>query len=436
MNQRRAILFVILVLLAAAGSYVFPNSPAPAGLLVPLEETSAKTSDQLIAFWQARVERDRRDFISLTYLGDAYLRRARETGDIEDYLRAEGAVREALALNESYETALAYLSAVLLARHDFTEALALARHVISANPNALQARGTIGDAHFELGHYAEAEAAYQELFELNPSPAVLVRMVRVHWLHGRRAEALDLMRRAAEEAKGMGLPPASAAWYQFQIGDLYFDSGRLEEAEAHFQAALDTFDSYYLGLAGMAEVRAAQGSYAEAISYYERALAISRQPDFLGALGYLYELTGRHDEAGRLYEEVESVVNRSPTTRLMYNRHLAVFYADSDWKVDQALVLAEKDLDLRQDIHTYDTLAWALYKNGRFVEAAAASDRAVRFGTQEASLYFHRGLIYEALGEGREAIAMLEKALAINPHFNLPQVPIARETLARLQKER
>ena len=40
--------------------------------------------------------------------------------------------------------------------------------------------------------------------------------------------------------------------------------------------------------------------------------------------------------------------------------------------LSQAVALAEQDLDSRPDIHGYDTLAWALYRNGRFDEAAKA----------------------------------------------------------------
>ena len=85
-------------------------------------------------------------------------------------------------LNPNYETALAYLGAVLFAQHDFQGAKDLANRVYSLDPRALQALATLGDAQLELGNYVQAEAAYSELIERSPSPSVYSRLARLAWL--------------------------------------------------------------------------------------------------------------------------------------------------------------------------------------------------------------------------------------------------------------
>jgi len=54
---------------------------------------------------------------------------------------------------------------------------------------------------------------------------------------------------------------------------------------------------------------------------------------------------------------------------------------------------------------------------------------AMKLGTRDAMLYYHAGMIYRALDEDKQADQMLSQALAINPHFDLMQAPIARSNL-------
>jgi tetratricopeptide (TPR) repeat protein len=115
-----------------------------------------------------------------------------------------------------------------------------------------------------------------------------------------------------------------------------------------------------------------------------------------------------------------------------YNRELAVFYADHDIKLSQALDFARQELDIRQDIYAHDLLAWALYKNGRPEEALVAITEALQQGTQDAKLFFHAGMIYHRLGDVAQAKIYLERALALNPHFHLFHADVARHTLTEL----
>jgi len=102
-------------------------------------ESSRLSADQFIEFWRQRVERDPRDYISYTELAAGFLRRARETGDVDSYTRAEAALQQALELNPKYESAVAYLATVRYAKHDFAGALETAQQVYSLNPGAAQA---------------------------------------------------------------------------------------------------------------------------------------------------------------------------------------------------------------------------------------------------------------------------------------------------------
>ncbi|MBI3287325.1 MAG: tetratricopeptide repeat protein [Chloroflexi bacterium] len=440
MIHRKVILLVGVSLTIVGGSHLIsrgaPNFLRPGSLSIGLEDSlpgpRVKTAEELIEFWRGRFERDPRDFISLTFLGQAFIRKARETGDISAYERAEAALRRALDLNPNYESTLAYLATVLFAKHDFQGALDLADRVYSFDPRALQALATLGDAHLELGNYLEAEAAYRQLLDRSPSSPVYSRLARLAWLRGRPEEALDLMQQAADEAKESGLSGENTAWYQVQLGELYFTTGRYPEAAEYYAAALGAFDNYYLALAGLGKVRAAQGHYAEAIAFYRQTIAIIPQPEFVAALGDIYAITGQASQAQQEYRLVEYIGKLAAINQIIYNRRLALFYADHDVKLEEALELAARELEVRQDIYGYDALAWALYKNGRYAQAAEAIAEAMQLGTRDALLYYHAGMIYAGLGDHQGARRMLTEALSINPRFDPLQSRIAALTLQQI----
>src|ERR1051325_1967946 len=237
MTYRKIILILIAALIIVGGSQGLvrfqraSRVPTPASVSIGLEDSASvpgmKTTDEMIQFWQARFERDPRDFISLTFLGDALIRKARETGDVSKYEQADATLQKALKMHPNYEVAQAYLSTVQYVKHDFQGALELANQVYAAHPNAVQALATIGDAQLELGRYTEAEKTYQQLNQKSPSAPVYTRLARLTWLQGNPAGALHWMQQAIADSEELGLSGENAAWYHFQFGELYFNTGQL-----------------------------------------------------------------------------------------------------------------------------------------------------------------------------------------------------------------
>jgi tetratricopeptide (TPR) repeat protein len=129
---------------------------------------------------------------------------------------------------------------------------------------------------------------------------------------------------------------------------------------------------------------------------------------------------------------VEYIGYLNTLNKVLYNRELAAFYVDHHMKLTEALDLAKKELEVRQDIYAYDLLAWTLYKNGQPQEALAAITEALKLGTQDARLFFHAGMIYHQLGDMAKAKSSLQHALATNPHFHIFHADVAKRTLEGL----
>ncbi|HEX2500013.1 MAG TPA: tetratricopeptide repeat protein [Methylomirabilota bacterium] len=366
-------------------------------------------------------------------LGDAYVQKARETGDAKYFTLAEEALRKALAIAPGSSGAARHLAYVLYSRHAFAEAAAEARKAIALDPADSHALGILGDAQLEVGQYAEAEGTYQRMVALDEDLHALSRRSGLRSLEGDVDGAIADLERAVGEGKAAGRPAESVAWVQWQLATEHWSVGRLEAAEAGYQAALATYPGYHRALAGLAHVRAAQGRADEAVLLYRRAIDVVPQPDYVAALGDLLAKIGRHDEARRQYELVEYIGRLSSLNQALYNRELASFYLDHDTKLDAALVLARRELDVRRDVYAHDLLAWALLKNGQPEAAREAMVEALRLGTRDARLFYHAGMIERALGNVGAAARYLRLALDTNPYFNPLGADEARRALQALE---
>jgi tetratricopeptide (TPR) repeat protein len=209
----------------------------------------------------------------------------------------------------------------------------------------------------------------------------------------------------------------------------------MKHAEKAYQQALDLYPGYYRALAGLAKVRGAEGNLREAAELYDRAITAVPYPEYAAALGDVYEAMGQDDKARKEYDLVEFIGHLSEINEQIHNRDLALFYADHGVKLDRAEALARKELEVRQDVYTWDVLAWALYKNGKYDEAYQASEKALQHGTRDAMLLYHGGVIAAKAGKYEEAQQDLTAALAINPHFHLTYADAARKSLSFLTAE-
>jgi tetratricopeptide (TPR) repeat protein len=243
--------------------------------------------------------------------------------------------------------------------------------------------------------------------------------------------AFSLVGRAISDAEANGFGD-EAAFYRYQLGELHRATGDLAAAGAAYETALDAIPEYPAATIGLAMTREGQGRRTEAIALLETATNRLPTPEAVAALGDLYFLAGDLEAAERAYALVERIGAVARATGAVYDRQLILFAADHDRAVEGAISLAESELELRHDIYAWDALAWALYKDDRLDEAAAAADRSMALGTPDPRLAYHAGMIAAARGETDLARRLLTQALAGAAYLPSLQVPIAEEALAAL----
>jgi tetratricopeptide (TPR) repeat protein len=367
-----------------------------------------------------------------TFLGQLELQRARLTGDVGSFARAERALEDAVDLAPEDPEPSALLAGVRFTTHDFTGALALASDIY-ARDRDLGALAVKGDAELELGRYDLAAEDYAALADAQPdASSTLVRRSRLAFLLGDAAEATRLAAAAERAAASEGAFGAARSWYAAYRGKLALDGGRYGEAVRHYRRAVAEAPDYHVAIAGLAAARAARGDVGAAIALYERAVALVPEPATLGALGDLYAVSGDERAAADRFATVDAIATLQAVHRRLYDRQLASFHADHEGDLEGALAAARESLEVRRDIYGYDLLGWISFRLGAYDDARAASDRAIAMGTPDAKLWFHAGMISAALGDTDRARSELSRALELHPMFDPLLAPEAAKTLDRL----
>lgn len=387
----------------------------------------ATPADHVILASQAVIERAPSDPRGYNQLAAAYMQKARETGDFAFNSQAEESLARAFKISPDNYDGLKLRSKLLLTLHRFSEALEVARRARAVNPRDHDVYAAMTDALVELGDYPAAVDAAQAMVDLRPDTASYSRISYLRSLHGDTAGAVEAMRQAVESSNPRN--PEGVAWCLVHLGDELVNAGQPKEAEREYDRALFVFPDYHLALAAKARARFAAGDSDAAVKFYQRAVERVPLPEYAAALGDLYAKLGRADEARRQYELVEFVERAGGAQGQTYSRQLAMFWADHDTRLDEALEVARRERAARNDIYTADALAWCLYKKGRFDEAGAAMKDALRLGTRDPRLLYHAGMIARARGDAGGAARLLRDALKINPAFDPLQADEARRTL-------
>ena len=358
------------------------------------EQIASLKTDERISMYSLLTSTKPADLHYQVLLAGAYVQKTRETTDYSYLDRAAGIIDKVLGADNSNYEAQRLLTITRLERHLFAQAAESSRRLIAINPADPWNWGTLGDALIELGDYEAAADAYQKMVSLRPDLASYNRAAHYRFLVGDVSGAIDIMKKAIEA----GSPSAeNVAWCLVDLGGIYFKTGQYASAKQAFSDALRTFRNYHPAYAGLGKVLAETGELKAAIENYLRAQEITPLPDYAAALYDLYKKTGQNEKAAKQMELLEVIDQLARANGERANRNLVLAFADHDLKLDRALELAQGELEFRKDIYSYDALAWALYKNRRYVEAKQYMDKALKLNTAESAFRAHADAIAKAV---------------------------------------
>jgi len=434
------ILMVCLALgVVGAGVWAVLRGRVNAAASAPTDATDAlaaippakggSATDREIARWMQKARQKADDGHAWVNLGDALMQKARETADASYYGHAERAIQKALALNPNNPSAMTSMARVCGSRHEFEKSREWANKAISLDAKNHAAYGLLGDADVEMGDYDAAFEHYQQMLDIRPDLSSYSRGAHLLYLNGDTRKGIWLMAKAAQA----GSPHAeNTAWCRAQLALMLWNNGALMAAENTLKAGLEKSPNNYHLLAAMGRVQASKKDYTAAIDYYKKALAVAPQIESLIALGDLYLLTGRKEEARTQFDTVMAIHKLNKANGVRDDIQIAQFYADHARNLPEALKIAEEEYKTRKNVMVADTLAWCYYKNGRYEEAQRMIRKALSRRTPDAKMLFHAGMIYAALKDRVTAQNYLNRALSLNPTFSPIYAQTAADTLKAL----
>jgi len=427
-------LAVLSLAIYTAAYWVTRNRSVPPASPLPSDEAANR---QTILFLEERTKADPEDFIAQNKLAGYYLQQVREIGDLTYLKLAAHASRTSVATLQPEHNidGLAELTQVELTSHEFVAARDHALQLIELQPDKSIPRQMLGDALLELGEYDRAKQAYWLMEQFGgvqglTRVAAEQRIARLALLRGEPGNATEHFRKALRMALAMPAPQReTVAWCRWQLGETAFLTGDYAGAEKHYRDALTTFPNYFRALASLGRVRAARGDLSGAAEQYEKAINIFPDPSYVAALGDIYHLLGREQDATAQYKLVAVIAHLNLASGNIYNRQEALFCADHDIQSEKAYQNAMQEYAVRKDIYGADAVAWTALKAGKLAEAQAAIKEALRLGTRDSKLFYHAGMIAQAAGDRALAGSFLKQALDLSPKFDPLQARFAQSAL-------
>ncbi|MGE0133003.1 MAG: tetratricopeptide repeat protein [Blastocatellales bacterium] len=397
------------------------NAIAPCEITLAAHPNNTKGGekiDQEIARIQQDIRSNAKPFQTnalIEKLGWRFIEKARVSFDPGFYKLAEQCALclkskegEKQTANRALSTPDSIHSAALLLRghalhnmHRFAESERIARELVERRGLAYDF-GLLGDALIEQGKMDEAVAAYQKMMEMRPGPQAYSRAAHVRWLKGDTEGARVLMQMAAQAA-GQG-DPESAAWAWSKLAIYELQAGRLKQAHAMCDAALQMQSNYAPALLARGRALLAENKTSEAVATLERAAQLNPLPEYQWTLADAMRAASRDDEAVKVESQLAATGPANDP------RTYSLFLATGGQQSDAALKLAEEELKARRDIYTLDALAWAQAANGNANEAWKTMQSALALGTKDARLYLHAASIAAQAGETRQAKIYAGKA--------------------------
>ena len=214
-------------------------------------------------------------------------------------------------------------------------------------------------------------------------------------------------------AKGSALQNAIEIRKAFNLNAL----DKPEEAQALLETLAKREPKDIRPLEALGNIMRSRKKYAEAVSYFSRAIDIIGKGD-ARHWGYYYA-RGTSYERIKNWPAAEADLKRAlalaPDQALVLN-YLGYSWIDQGRNMKEGMKLIEKAVQLKPDDgYIVDSLGWAHYKQGNYRDAVRYLERAVEIRPEDPTLNDHLGDAFWQVGRTQEARFQWSQALTLSP---------------------
>jgi tetratricopeptide (TPR) repeat protein len=420
--------FVLALAFSSSGCNTAQSATEPASPALPqpcalalAPNTGTTALDQEITRWQQKARSEKADQVnlSLEQLGWKYIEKARSTYD-PGYFKLAEACAECLSAKTSaaLPEALLLRGHALHQMHNFKAAEPIARELVKTRGLAFD-HGLLGDVLMEQGKLKEAIAAYQAMMNLKPNLQAYSRAAHIRWLTGDVVGAAEMALLAAQS--GSPQDHETTAWAYTRLALYEWQLGKTDKAQRALGTALELQNDYAPALLVKGRMLLAEEKFSEAVAPLKQAVALNPLPEYQWTLAEALRGAGQVDEAVKVETTlITKGAQDDPRT-------LSLYLATQQKSTEQALRLAQTELDSRADVFTHDAVAWALQSVGKTAEAQEAMKKALAEGTKDARMLYHAGVIAAEAGNKSAAKNYFQQAYKSRQML----LPSEREALNR-----
>jgi len=305
--------------------------------------------------------------------------------------RAERVLRDFLAAHPGHLRVGNALGRLLVQQNRAREAIVIYENIAAATGNNPEVLIALGLLYYQQKDYARATERFRSALASEPSDRARYYL----------ASSLEAQNKPEEAEKlYAAIPPKAGDLYakaQLRLAIIETTGNRLESAARRLRKLLKQHPTNPAAWTLLSGVWLEQKRYALLLKETEPALALPKVPPrLLFNRAAALEGLKRYDEAART---IRKVIDRHPDDPEALN-FLGYLYAEQGVHLKQAHRLIRKALKLKPGNGWYlDSLAWVLYRQGRYREAARIQKQAVSKVKDDPIMREHLGDILWRLGD-------------------------------------
>ncbi|PKN13375.1 MAG: hypothetical protein CVU69_01480 [Deltaproteobacteria bacterium HGW-Deltaproteobacteria-4] len=361
----------------------------------------------------------------------------REKGD---FPAAEAILHRIAQREPELDTPTLELGALFESRQEWDSAIAYYRIAVNLNPENMAVRHHLARLYIEKNDLASALAEFGDILFHNPGDLEARRKIGLIYLERKDYPSAILAFKSLIESA----PELDEV--RFYLGTAYEGQGEMLQALHHFEAVSAAAAIYNDALMHRAIILHKLQRLDEATEILEERLTrVEASPEIYFYLASLYEMSGQGDQALETLYKIRArfIDNAEAAYRLglFFERHqqfetaltemrraidldsnhaealnfLAYYYAEKRENLDEALLLAQRALALKAEVHILDTLGWVYFVRGDFDNARKFLAQAVEKGEDDPIILEHYGDALHAVKADKEAIIFYQRSLALQP---------------------
>lgn len=410
----------------------FPQNPSAQGWLgfLHLKNNDAKKA---IPFLEFAYNANKKDLEVLNNLGNAYMIDGQKDKALLRY-------NELIVVDQSRFEPYYNLGNIYLQSKDFDKAALMFTKALEKQPrNVADVNNNLGVAYEGAKKYDQAAATYAKSSDMEPKKPTFARNAGAMYY---RTGKYDLASKYLERALNNGTAEKQIV---LALGDCYSRSGRNTDLETLYTNYNSMFDSDATFHYNMGVIRKKKGDMVGAEESFRKAYALrDADKDTLSNLGVILFNKGEYAEAREIFEKLMGIdpsarnkknfaaaAARSGDVKAalpIWNAILAANPADIDVRLlvaDAAYEMgntADAMSQYKAVLARKSTSAMALdgvgrchLRNANYSGAELALRSAISADAKFVPAYNNLAVVLEKMNKRSEAIALLEKALKIEP---------------------